>query len=344
MKRSRGEEEDGSVKDHDVEPIADGWPGTQIVHLHPASPGAVRVVDEALPAALANDIYSFTLGLGRSWGTYVTLREATGDGTVDDSLAQVDNAAPVAGRGDAQLHSLATAIVRSVWLNGEAASELLTPELHRVHGFALWAIMGELGDDCAYHLDYAELHRRRTSRLHTPLLASTVHVSDIDAARLGDMEGGLFGVNTGGLKHYLRFGHHCNLVKPGELERDFSADPDWVKVGYRFRRAILFDGLLPHCATPIEAMAEVRLAQFQPLARWCRPRWVRAGACGQSPELVGSLVHFRPKLHHSIGAGQAPRGGGDQCLRHEHWRAGGSGTNPQRGVPPGAWPCDLVMT
>ena len=52
------------------------------------------------------------------------------------------------------------------------------------------------------------------------------------------MEGGVFGVNTGGLRHYLRFGHHCVLARdtPGALDRDWDTDPDWIKVNYRFRR------------------------------------------------------------------------------------------------------------
>eukprot|EP00966_Prymnesium_polylepis_P146473 3382731-Prymnesium_polylepis.1 len=74
------------------------------------------------------------------------------------------------------------------------------------------------------------------------------------------MEGGVFGVNTGGLSHYLRFGHHCVLARdaPGALDEDWHADPHWVKVSYRFRRAILFDGLLPHRATAISALPDER--------------------------------------------------------------------------------------
>ena len=193
----------GTPVAYDAEPIDDGWPGTHVVHLDRAQPGAVRVVDDALPAPLANSIYEYTMGMGRSWGTYVTLQEAT---------SSADAAPPDEG-DDTRLRLLATAIVRSVWLNGPAASELLTPELHRVHGFALWANISGLGDECDYHLDYAELYRRRTLRLHAPLLASTIHVSKMET---GEMEGGIFGVNTSGLQHYLRFGHHCNLMRSSD--------------------------------------------------------------------------------------------------------------------------------
>ena len=79
-------------------------------------------------------------------------------------------------------------------------------------------------------------------------------------AESGEMVGGIFGVNRGGMRHYLRFGHHCVLARdsPGALERDWDSDPEWVKVPYRFRRAILFDGILPHRATAISAMPEDR--------------------------------------------------------------------------------------
>ena len=35
-----------------------------------------------------------------------------------------------------------------------------------MHGFALWANAATQGEECAYHLDYAELHRRRRNTLH----------------------------------------------------------------------------------------------------------------------------------------------------------------------------------
>jgi hypothetical protein len=51
-----------------------------------------------------------------------------------------------------------------------------------------------------------------------------VHVTDFGAA--GPMLGGEFGVNTGGLSHYLRFGHHGVLARgePRALERDWEAN------------------------------------------------------------------------------------------------------------------------
>ena len=72
------------------------------------------------------------------------------------------------------------------------------------------------------------------------------------------MRGGEFGLNTGGLEHYLRFGHHGVLARgdPRALERDWDAGEEcgWVKADYRFRRAIVFDGELPHRAATVRAL------------------------------------------------------------------------------------------
>jgi len=238
-------EHPSSSHGYETELIDDGWHGTRIVHLRAATPTAVRVVDDALPAALAREIYEYTMRIGQSWGTYVPLPSAT-----------AEESSPPAGT-DGALFSMARRLVQAIWLSGSDATELLTPELHRVHGFALWANIGGVGEECAYHVDYAELHRRRTSLLHPPLLASTVHVAELDADA-GDMAGGCFGVNTGGLQHYLQFGHHCVLKRhePSALEYDWENDSRWIKVSYRFRRAILMNGLLPHRATTISAMPE----------------------------------------------------------------------------------------
>ncbi len=229
----------------ETEPISDGWNGTRLVLTHPATPAAVRVVDDALPAELAQEAYAFTIAYGRSWGGYATAREAE----AADSVAP-----PEAADDAANLKSLIARIARAVWLGeGGAAAELLGPERHRLHGFAMWANSGCVGEECSYHLDYAELHRRRSNLLHPPLLASTVHVSPLAE---GEMDGGTFGVHTAGIEHYRRFGHHGVLQRddPGALERDWETDSRWVKVSYRHRRAILFDGTLPHCATRIAAM------------------------------------------------------------------------------------------
>ncbi len=231
-----------------TEPIDDGWTGTRVVLLQPAAPAAVRIVDCALPEELARDAYDFSLSLGRAWGDYVSLSELE---AADDGAAGGGSSAC---NDDATLHSLAARVVRAVWLaEGGAAAELLGPERHRVHGFAIWANSGCVGEECAYHLDYAELHRRRSHRLHPPLLASTVHVSPFADE---EMVGGVFGVNRGGLDHYRRFGHHGVLARaePDALERDWEEDARWVKIGYRFRRAILFDGSLPHRATATQAL------------------------------------------------------------------------------------------
>ena len=94
-----------------LELVDDGWSGTRLVRLRRASPGAVHLVDDAVPAGLAreveehtltlaptltltltltptptnpnpnpNQVYEHTLVAGHSWGTYVTLAEAQAGG------------------------------------------------------------------------------------------------------------------------------------------------------------------------------------------------------------------------------------------------------------------------
>ena len=275
-----------------LEEVDDGWSGTRLVRLRRAAPGAVRIVDDAVrrrppaltstssctssfpacptavqvPAALARGIYQHTLAEGRSWGTYVTLAEATTEEADDggSSSGEPRGGKARGGEAEARERRLAAQLVRALWLGaGGAAAELLAPERHRVHGFALWANAASQGEECAYHLDYAELHRRRQGILHPPILASTMHVTDFrsSGAAGGAMRGGEFGVNTQGLSHYLRFGHHGVLARadPAAFGRDWAGGDGWVKAGYRFRRAILFDGELPHCATPVEALPAAHL-------------------------------------------------------------------------------------
>jgi hypothetical protein len=260
-----------------LEPFNDGWNGTRVVKHGIAAAGRVEVVDDALPAVLADEVYRFSVERrsGRSWGSYVMLADAAANDAADDANSAAGEAEEAEEaeedeedeEDEAAAHALARRMVRAVWLGGgEQAEQLLRHELPRVHGFAVWTNCGCVGEECAYHLDYAELHRRRTGRLHPPLLASTIHVSPLhqraegegdrgEEPRADTMEGGTFGVHTGGLEHYARFGHHGVLARatPGALEADW-ADEAWVKVDYRARRAILFDGALPHRATTTRSM------------------------------------------------------------------------------------------
>ena len=51
---------------------------------------------------------------------------------------------------------------------------------------------GGVGFSTQYHLDYAELYRRRRGILHPPILASTVHVTDFGSTLSGGRGGDLW--------------------------------------------------------------------------------------------------------------------------------------------------------
>ena len=158
-------------------PFDDGWNGTVVVrHQLGDATGRVEVIDNAFSEELAAATYQYTVDLRRSWGSYVTL-EAALSSECDDASNEDEDAA--------RCYHLARELVRAVWLGGhKAAGDLFEPLAGRVHGFAVWANAGCVGEECAYHLDYAELHRRHTGKLHPPLLASTLHVSQVCTSAL----------------------------------------------------------------------------------------------------------------------------------------------------------------
>ena len=62
-------------------------------------------------------------------------------------------------------------------------------------------------------MDYAEQYRLASNIIHPPLFGVTLQVSPI---KEGDIEGGVFAVNTAGPEHYGQFGHKAMLAPPEE--------------------------------------------------------------------------------------------------------------------------------
>lgn len=70
------------------------------------------------------------------------------------------------------------------------------------------------------------------------------------------MTGGAFAANTRGLDHYREFGYKRQLrADPQAVDADWRS-PAWLHAPYRFNRAIVHDGDLPHLSTPIEHLPE----------------------------------------------------------------------------------------
>ena len=57
------------------------------------------------------------------------------------------------------------------------------PDLEHVHGFSVWAVVGDVGFKTAYHLDYAEVFRHRTNVIRPPLHAATLQVGPAGSFR-----------------------------------------------------------------------------------------------------------------------------------------------------------------
>ena len=131
-----------------------------------------------------------------------------------------------------------------------------------MHGFSVWAVVGGVGLETAYHVDYAEVYRRRTNVIIPPVHAATLQVSPVAPA---DVEGGTFGAHSGGLDHYRKLGYKCRLAAspapPGQPTFDWgqAASPVgtcgggegggcWEFAPYAFRQATLCCGELPHAA------------------------------------------------------------------------------------------------
>lgn len=208
--------------------------------------GGVAVLDGALDEALARRVYAHTVGRAEPWGTYVTVRR--GDGA--EMLLEATGGSSAAGLAD---DALGTEVIAS-FLRGPGGAALAEAMAH-VHGFELWAVRGPEGHEVRYHLDYAEWHRKRTNVVCPPLLAITVQVSPIGEG--APMDGGEYGANSGGLAHYARFGFKSVRVPvpDGLPVADWEeAGSGWVKVPYRFNRAVVHPGEWPHLATRVRAL------------------------------------------------------------------------------------------
>ena len=131
----------------------------------PTLPAGMTVMQGAVDPALALEAYEYTSALGQPWGTYLTL---TGESAPGELELQRIGAEP-------EVESLAARLLASFWRRG--AAQLCGADLEHVHGFSVWAVVGDVGFKTAYHLDYAEVFRHKTNVIRPPLHAATLQVS-----------------------------------------------------------------------------------------------------------------------------------------------------------------------
>ena len=162
-------------------------------------PPGLTVLPEAVSDAAARAVYEFTAARSEPWGTY--LRLAADGGAAEDGGGALRLEAKGA---EPEVEALARAILQDLWAG--AAGELMRPDLRHVHGFSVWAVCGGEGLQTDYHMDYAEVFRRRTNIVAPAIHAATLQVSPV-AAGGGDVAGGTFGAHAGGLAHYQAHGY-----------------------------------------------------------------------------------------------------------------------------------------
>lgn len=198
-------------------------------------PAELMVLPEAIGEAEALEVFNFTSGRDEPWGTYLPL-----EGESDGELQLAPKGA------EPEVERIAAACLRAFWRT--KAGELLRPDMKHVHGFSVWAVAGHVGDMTAYHMDYAEVFRRRNNIVAPAIHAATLQVSPVEA---GDIEGGTFGAHVGGLEHYQHHGYKVRKMPPndGAPTNDWAAGEGWTFAPYAFRQATLSDGTLPHAAS-----------------------------------------------------------------------------------------------
>ena len=201
-------------------------------------PPGLTVLQDAVSEEAALAAYHFTCREGgRRWGTYFTLE---GEGSADAGEL------PLRQRGvEPEVESMAKQLLADFWRSG--AGELMQPDLAHVHGFSVWAVVGGVGMETKYHVDYAEIYRRRTNCVVPPLHSITIQVSPVQSEQV---EGGTFGAHIEGLAHYSKHGYKCRRrpTEPGTdaPTDDWEKDPGWQYAPYKFRQATLSSGELMH--------------------------------------------------------------------------------------------------
>ncbi len=207
-------------------------------------PPHLLVLRDAIGEEEALDVFRFTTARAEPWGTYFKL-----DGEADDGSLRLTP------RGlEPEVERVAELALQSFWRSGEPA-RLMRPDLRHVHGIGVWAVSGGVGDQTTYHLDYAEVFRRRTNIVAPALHAATLQVSPVDPSAV---DGGTFGAHSGGLHHYQShgWGTRKRPEHDGRPTDDWGDDAGWSYAPYAFRQATLGSGTLPHAASRVAAWPE----------------------------------------------------------------------------------------
>ena len=209
------------------------------------------VFDDCLPIAWCDRAYEYAILKGRPWGVYVLTKDA-----LDESIDAEDiwNMASKANddSDNSKYKEKALGLIATRSLIFCKGKDIIGKDINALHGTVIWCLSSDCNSSVEYHIDYAELYRYETNIIVPPIYAGTCHVSPISD---GEMKGGDFTYNMGGLDHYQRFGYKSKLVSPEDKDKDRDSN-DWVTIRYKFNRGILHDGDFPHASTKIERIPD----------------------------------------------------------------------------------------
>ena len=191
-------------------------PTRLVIDTTKASAKFLSIFDDLLPPHWCHRIYEYSLKKGSPWGVYVPTSDIIDTSNDPEVLWQTD---PERSIGLVATREL-------IFTRGKG---FIANDLHKIAGTAIWCLSSGVTNNVEYHVDYAELYRYETNVIYPPLYAATCHLSPFQE---GDMVGGDFQVNLGGLDHYMRFGYKGRLRPKEEFEADLLQGADWVTVKY----------------------------------------------------------------------------------------------------------------
>lgn len=197
----------------------------------------VNIYDDVLSELWQQRVYDYGVKRGKPWGVYVTTK------MIDDNSIDVEAMW-------LEQPQMALAIVSARALVFGKALATIGKDKELIDGTVVWCLVSQSLNTVEYHIDYAELYRYETNVIYPPIYGGVYHASPF---AVNDMVGGDFMVNMRGLEHYKEFGYKCALRGQKALEADMETG-DWVRVRYKGNRGMVFDGELPHSATPIISM------------------------------------------------------------------------------------------
>lgn len=203
-------------------------PSQIAINMNKGTSNFVSIFNDCLKEPWCNRIYEFALKRNRPWGVYIITDDAIN--CKNELLEELWNSDKDCDK------EKAIGLISKKSLILQKGKDIIEKDLENIHGTVVWCLSSGLSNSVQYHIDYAELYRYETNVIHPPLYAGTMHVSPLED---GEMIGGDFKVNMGGLNHYSKFGYKGKLKTKEDLINDMNTNSDWITMKYKNNRGIL---------------------------------------------------------------------------------------------------------